>query len=69
MSKYPVPVRPNTIFFSSPVSLHLSASSIATFIAWLLSGAGSIPSTLAKVSAALNTSVCSTLLAFTYPSS
>ena len=39
MSKYPVPVRPNTMVFASPVSRHFSASSMAARIAWLLSGA------------------------------
>lgn len=33
MSKYPVPVRPNRMVFSSPVSLHFIASSIAIRIA------------------------------------
>ena len=31
ISKYPVPVSPNKIVFSSPVSLHFKASSIAAF--------------------------------------
>ena len=44
------------------------AASIATLIAWLLSGAGRIPSTRANCTAASNTEVCSTLLASIYPS-
>ena len=40
MSKYPVPVRPMTMFFASPCSLHFMASSMPTRMAWLLSGAG-----------------------------
>ena len=57
-SKYPVPVNPNNIVFSSPVSLHFKASSIATLIACDDSGAGSIVSTLANNVAASNTLVC-----------
>lgn len=56
------------VVFSSPVSLHFIASSIATLIAWLLSGAGRIPSVLANCSAAANTLVCSTERAVIYPS-
>ena len=63
-----VPGAKDGMVFSSPVSLHFNASSIATLIAWLLSGAGRIPSILAKVSAAAKTSVCSTALASIYPS-
>src|SRR6056297_1813238 len=42
--------------FSSPVSLHLSASSIADLIACADSGAGAIPSLRANATAASNTS-------------
>ena len=56
------------IVFSSPVSLHLSASSMAARMAWLDSGAGRIPSTLAKYSAASKTLVCSTARASMSPS-
>ena len=45
--------------FSSPVSLHLSASSMAARMAWLLSGAGNVPSARANISAASKMAVCS----------
>ena len=54
--------------FASPVSLHLSASSMATRMAWLLSGAGRMPSTRANCSAASKTAVCSTARASISPS-
>ena len=63
MSKYPVPVSPKRIVSSFPSALHLSASSIAARIAWLDSGAGSMPSVRANCCAAANTSVCFTLTA------
>ena len=55
--------------FSSPVSLHFRASSIAARIAWLLSGAGRIPSVRAKVYAASKTLVWGTDMASINPSS
>ncbi len=42
---------------------------MTTLIAWLLSGAGRMPSTLANCSAASNTEVCSTVRASISPSS
>ena len=53
---------------ASPVSRHRTASSMATRMAWLDSGAGRMPSTRAKYSAASKTFVCSTLTASRYPS-
>ena len=54
--------------FSSPVSLHFMASSMATRMAWLDSGAGRMPSTRANCSAASKTLVCSTARASISPS-
>ena len=54
--------------FASPVSLHFKASSMATLMAWLLSGAGRMPSTRANSYAAWKTEVCSTETASISPS-
>ena len=68
MSKYPVPVSPKTMVLASPVSRHFTASSMAARIAWLLSGAGRMPSVRANSRAAAKTLVCSTETASISPS-
>ena len=65
MSKNPWPLKAITMFFASPFLFASSALSIAAFIACVVSGAGTMPSALAKRTPASKTALNAITLAFT----